>query len=532
MPIDFPNSPTTNATYTINGQSWRYNGTGWVKTTLNVNIPTQTGNSGRYLTTDGTTVSWAVGTPGYTGSRGQDGVIGYNGSVGYTGSAGPSSITAINNQQNTGTSALGLPAGTTAQRPGTAYNGYARINTDTTFLEIYYNGSWISAASLSVVPGAPTIGLATSTGPTTATVAFTAPSNNGGSVITSYTAVSSPGGVTTTLSQAGSGTITVTGLSGGTAYTFVVYATNSAGNSANSGPSNSITTVGTPNTLDFLVVAGGGGGGSGTPNSRSGGGGGAGGYRSSVTGYASGGGAAAETAITPVAGAVYTITVGAGGAAIPARATNDYINGNQGSASSIVSVSAGFSLTTVGGGGGTMESSSPTKSGGSGGGSWYSNVGPGSGTAGQGYAGGSGSGDILKGGGGGGAGSAGSNGSSTGAGGAGVDSPISSTTNAVTTRASGGGGSGFSPGASGGSGGGGTGGVSTTGNGGNGTTNTGGGGGGASNGLLSGAGGKGVVILRHSSIYPIATTTGSPTISSGGGYRIYVFNSDGTISWS
>jgi hypothetical protein len=69
------------------------------------------------------------------------------------------------------------------------------------------------------VPGAPTIGTATQTGSTTATVAFTAPSFDGGSPITSYTATSSPAGGTGTLSQSGSGTITVTGLSGATAYT-------------------------------------------------------------------------------------------------------------------------------------------------------------------------------------------------------------------------------------------------------------------------------------------------------------------------
>ena len=94
-----------------------------------------------------------------------------------------------------------------------------------------------------LVPGAPTIGTATQTGSTTATVVFTAPASNGGSVITSYTATSSPGSVTGTLSQAGSGTITVTGLTGGTAYTFTVTATNAIGTSAASAASNSITTL-------------------------------------------------------------------------------------------------------------------------------------------------------------------------------------------------------------------------------------------------------------------------------------------------
>ena len=99
-----------------------------------------------------------------------------------------------------------------------------------------------TTATVTSVPDAPTIGTATSTGQTTATVAFTQPANNGGSTITSYTATSSPSGITGTLNQAGSGTITVTGLSASTSYTFTVTATNAVGTSAASAASNSITT--------------------------------------------------------------------------------------------------------------------------------------------------------------------------------------------------------------------------------------------------------------------------------------------------
>lgn len=92
-------------------------------------------------------------------------------------------------------------------------------------------------------PNAPTIGTATATGSTTATVAYTAPTYDGGSPITSYTATSSPSGITGTISQAGSGTITVSGLSAGTTYTFTVTATNIIGTSNASSASNSIVTV-------------------------------------------------------------------------------------------------------------------------------------------------------------------------------------------------------------------------------------------------------------------------------------------------
>lgn len=104
---------------------------------------------------------------------------------------------------------------------------------------IMLNMAGVTATS---IPGAPTIGTATSTGSSTATVSFTAPASNGGSVITSYTATSSPGGITGTLSQSGSGTITVSGLTGNTSYTFTVTATNAIGTSAASAASNSITT--------------------------------------------------------------------------------------------------------------------------------------------------------------------------------------------------------------------------------------------------------------------------------------------------
>jgi hypothetical protein len=90
------------------------------------------------------------------------------------------------------------------------------------------------------VPGTPKIGTAVK-GNTLATVSYTAPALNNGSVITSYIATSTPGGITGTISQAGSGSITVSGLTNGVSYTFTVQAVNSIGTSPASASSNAVT---------------------------------------------------------------------------------------------------------------------------------------------------------------------------------------------------------------------------------------------------------------------------------------------------
>jgi uncharacterized protein (TIGR02145 family) len=98
-----------------------------------------------------------------------------------------------------------------------------------------------SSASGSVtpgtVPGAPTSPVATA-GNAQASVAFNASASTGGSAITGYTVTSSPG----SFIAIGAGSpLVVTGLSNGTAYTFTVVATNSAGNSVASAPSGAVT---------------------------------------------------------------------------------------------------------------------------------------------------------------------------------------------------------------------------------------------------------------------------------------------------
>jgi hypothetical protein len=78
-----------------------------------------------------------------------------------------------------------------------------------------------------------------------AIVSFIAPSSNGGSAITGYTVTSNPaptGGVPVTWTGTGT-SITATGLTNGTPYTFTVVATNAVGNSVPSSASNSVTPV-------------------------------------------------------------------------------------------------------------------------------------------------------------------------------------------------------------------------------------------------------------------------------------------------
>jgi len=253
--------------------------------------------------------------------------------------------------------------------------------------------------------------------------------------------------------------------------------------------------------VETLLVAGGGAG--------SGGGGGAGGllyYGSETPKTPNGSALGLQTGVT------YSITVGGGGTSSS--------NGSN----SVMSGTNFTTLTAVGGGagGGGLNGGN----GGSGGGApRIIPTGIGLGTTGQGNNGGTGVDANNASGGGGGAGAVGGNaGGAGGNGGAGLNYSISGSS---VGYAGGGGGGGANGGGSAAQGGG----AGASGGAASGTTNTGGGGGGIyTNG--PGAGGSGVVILRYSDSLAAATsTTGSPTITVTGGYRIYRFTGNGSITF-
>ena len=253
-----------------------------------------------------------------------------------------------------------------------------------------------------------------------------------------------------------------------------------------------------PYTIQYVVVAGGGAGGTGAYDDAAGGAGG-GGYRSSVTGENSGRGASAESQMTANPTTVYTITVGAGG--------SNAVGGN-----SSISGSGLTTITSNGGGEGGDRQGSNNKDGGCGGGGAYLYTPAGSGTTGQGYDGGVYSGNPYHpAAAGGGAGSTAS-GSDNEVGGAGVATSI---TGSSVTYALGGHGGNTTNGASPVAGG----------------ANTGTGGGGYYGSSGNGAnGGSGIVILKILTANYSGTTTGSPTVTTSGDYKIVKFTSSGTYT--
>jgi len=159
MAISFPLNPTLNQTYTYNSITWTYNGTAWTKASAS--------GGGASITVS--TTAPASPTAGSTWLKDDTGdlyVYGSGGWVltssgGFTGSYNdlinkptiPTvSAAAVSDQINTSTGYIGLPVGTTAQRPATPATGSTRINSTTNTFEVYYNNMWSTIATVGWVP--------------------------------------------------------------------------------------------------------------------------------------------------------------------------------------------------------------------------------------------------------------------------------------------------------------------------------------------------------------------------------------------
>jgi len=147
----------------------------------------------------------------------------------YTGSDGDSYTVILNDSTDAITGAFS----------GAAEGSVVTANGNSSSLTVSYLGGTGNDASLTfvAVPGAPTA-VSASAANASASVSFTAPTVTGSTAITSYTVTSNPGNLTA--SGAGS-PILISGLTNGTAYTFTVRATNSAGAGAASSASNAVT---------------------------------------------------------------------------------------------------------------------------------------------------------------------------------------------------------------------------------------------------------------------------------------------------
>lgn len=189
---------------------------------------------------------------GMSGPPGPQGIQGETGPTGPAGPQGPQGIQGLAGADGSqGIASPGENFGDMLYWDGSQWETLgATSNEGATLQMISGVPTWVGGTSPTTVPNAPNISNVVP-GDGQVDVIFDAPSDDGGSTIILYTVTSNPGSITSTLSQAGGGTMTVEGLANGTSYTFTITATNGVGTSAPSAASNAVTPESTPQVGDY-----------------------------------------------------------------------------------------------------------------------------------------------------------------------------------------------------------------------------------------------------------------------------------------
>jgi len=100
--FNFPNSPSTNDTYSANGVTFQWNGSVWTRYSASQGAQGATGPTGAQGAVGSTGAQGATGSGGSTGAQGATGPTGAQGATGSTGAQGASgSTTTINNNATT-----------------------------------------------------------------------------------------------------------------------------------------------------------------------------------------------------------------------------------------------------------------------------------------------------------------------------------------------------------------------------------------------------------------------------------------------
>ena len=274
--------------------------------------------------------------------------------------------TAVSDQLNSSTGYFDLPAGTTAERPGSPVNGMIRYNTTTSQLEVYQNGGWVNYApsysiSYLVVAGgggggiagggAGAGGLLAGSSAVLTGLAYSVTVGAGGTGTNNYTSTSGSNSVFSTLTAIGGGRgsqSSEAGVAGGSGGGGGAGAPGFAGGAGTAGQGNN------------------GGASFGSANFGTGGGGGASAVGVAGTGSTSGAGGAGTA--SSISGSSVTYAGGGGGGGIngTANGAGGAGGGGTGGVSGGANATAGTANRGGGGGGGSNGGGTTGGNGGSG----------------------------------------------------------------------------------------------------------------------------------------------------------------------